>query len=122
MMLSAATRFLSTMQEMLNPLRDPASGQATYQIDDIRQAMLRCLDEDCLERFPHVERRILMASNVPALWFLRPELLMVLAARAGEQAVGYESVEVRVKIEVFAEGVNRHDDAGQPVGKVQRCP
>ena len=86
MMLSAATRFLSTMQEMLNPLRDPASGQATYQIDDIRQAMLRCLDEDCLERFPHVERRILMASNVPALWFLRPELLMVLAARAGEQA------------------------------------
>ncbi len=48
--------------------------------------MLRCLDEDGLERFPHVERRILMASNGPALWFLRPELLMALAARSGEQA------------------------------------
>lgn len=74
------------MQEMLNPLRDPASREATYQIDDIRQAMLRCLDEDCLEHFPHVERRILMASNVPALWFLRPELLMALSVRSGEQA------------------------------------
>lgn len=37
-------------------------------------------------RFPQVEQRILLASNVAALWFLRPELLMVLAAQVGEQA------------------------------------
>jgi hypothetical protein len=85
-MLSAATRFLSTMQERLNPLREDSSAQAPYQIDDIRQAMLRCLDPESSEQFPHVERRILTASNVPALWFLRPELLMVLSARSGEQA------------------------------------
>jgi hypothetical protein len=85
-MLSAATRFLSTLQERLNPLREEASEEAPYQIDDIRQAMLKCLDPEISERFPHVERRILTAANVPALWFLRPELLMVLAARSGEQA------------------------------------
>ena len=85
-MFSAATRFLSTMQERLNPLREDASVEAPYQIDDIRQAMLRCLDEEVCERYPQVQRRILMATNVPSLWFLRPELLMALAARSGEQA------------------------------------
>ncbi len=82
------------MQEMLNPLRDSASSEAIYQIDDIRQAMLQCLDEDGLERFPHVERRILMASSVPELWFLRPELLMALSVRAGEQAAHQTIAEI----------------------------
>jgi len=84
-MFSAATRFLSTMQERLNPLRDD-SVVAAFHIDDIRQAMLKCLDEECAGHFPQVERRILMATNVPALWFLRPELLMAVATRCGEQA------------------------------------
>ncbi len=48
--------------------------------------MLDCLAQIGRGRFPHVEQRILLASNVPALWFMRPELLMVLAAHVGEQA------------------------------------
>lgn len=55
-------------------------------LDDIRQAMLEGLAQIGRGRFPHVEQRILLASNVAALWFLRPELLMVLAAQLGEQA------------------------------------
>jgi len=73
------------MQERLNPLRDD-SVVAAFHMDDIRQAMLKCLDEECAGHFPQVERRILMATNVPALWFLRPELLMAVATRCGEQA------------------------------------
>ncbi len=73
------------MQERLNPLRDD-SVVAEFHIDDIRHAMLKCLDGEIARSFPQVERRILMASNVPALWFLRPELLMALATRCGEQA------------------------------------
>lgn len=84
-MLTVVTEFLSTMQERFNPLRQD-SIQAVYQIDDIRQAMLDCLDTNTREDFPHVERRILRASNVPALWFLRPDLLMAVAAHSGEQA------------------------------------
>jgi len=84
-MLSAATRFLSTLQERLNPLRDDTV-EAAFHMDDIRQAMLKCLDAEGAARFPQVERRILMAANVSALWFLRPELLMAVATRCGEQA------------------------------------
>lgn len=84
-MLTVVTEFLSTMQERFNPMR-PDSIQAVYQIDDIRQAMLDCLDSNAREDFPQVERRILRASNVPSLWFLRPDLLMAVAAHSGEQA------------------------------------
>lgn len=85
MIFSAATKFLTTLQDKLNPLReDPPV--AHHRIDDIRQAMLRSLSPEMTERFPQIEQRILTAASVPALWFLRPELLMALAAHAGEEA------------------------------------
>lgn len=84
-MLTVVTEFLSTLQEKLNPLREDTV-QASYQIDDIRQAMLSCLGMAAREMYPQVERRILLASSVPTLWFLRPDLLMAVAAHSGEQA------------------------------------
>lgn len=36
-----------------------------------------------------------------------------------EQAIGYEGVHVGMEVEVFAEGVERHDDAGDAFGAVQ---
>jgi hypothetical protein len=84
-MLTAATKFLSTLQERLNPLRED-SPEADCQIDDIRHAMLNCLGTEGRSRFSHVEHRILGASSVRTLWFLRPELLMALATHSGEQA------------------------------------
>lgn len=89
-MLTVATKFLTTMQEMLNPLRDDAA-EAAYQIDDIRQAMLDSLDSDARLDFPMLERRILQASSAPSLWFLRPDLLTALANSSGEQAA-YKAV------------------------------
>ena len=40
--------------------------------------------------------------------------------RAGEEAVGDQGVEVGMEVEVLAEGVDRHDDAGQALGQVER--
>ena len=39
--------------------------------------------------------------------------------RAGEEAVGDQGVEVGMEVQVLAEGVDRHDDAGQPLGQVE---
>ncbi len=41
-------------------------------------------------------------------------------AGAQEQPVGDQGVQMRVPIELFAKGVDRHDDAGQAVGQNQR--
>lgn len=48
--------------------------------------MLDCLGDDGYRDFPQVERRIVFASDLQALWYLRPELLMVVSAVAGERA------------------------------------
>jgi hypothetical protein len=56
------------------------------RLETIRGVMLQCLDLEAKRRFPKLERRITYADSLPALWFLRPELLMALATHAGEQA------------------------------------
>jgi hypothetical protein len=41
-------------------------------------------------------------------------------ARAHEEAVSHQCVQVGVKIQILAEGVDCHDDTGQAVGQVER--
>lgn len=41
-------------------------------------------------------------------------------AVAGEQAVGHQGVQVGVEVQILAEGVDAHDDAGESVGQVER--
>ena len=84
-MFAATAKWLAAWRGKLSPLGATTADEAA-RLDDIRQAMLEGLAQIGRGRFPHVEQRILLASNVAALWFLRPELLMVLAAQLGEQA------------------------------------
>jgi hypothetical protein len=62
------------------------AAHASQRLEEIRRVMLNCLDAESKRRFPHLERRIAYAQSFPALWFVRPELLMALSTRAGEQA------------------------------------
>lgn len=57
-----------------------------YDIEDIRQAMLGLMDDLLDAKFPQVVRRIRYASDVQALWFLRGDLMAVLATSHGELA------------------------------------
>jgi hypothetical protein len=53
-----------------------------YGIEDIRGSMLALIGED-MEK-PHVKRRIQYAGDVQGLWYLRGDLMAVLAGRHGE--------------------------------------
>jgi hypothetical protein len=55
-----------------------------YGIEDIRDSMLALIVDD-VEK-PHVTRRIRYAVDVQALWYLRGDLMSVLAGRLGEAA------------------------------------
>ena len=61
----------------------PASLPA-YGIEDIRDAMLALVEDDGDK--PHVKRRIRYAVDVQALWYLRGDLMSVLASKHGEAA------------------------------------
>lgn len=62
----------------------PAEAQPCYGIEDIRDSMLALVEDD--EDKPHVKRRIRYAIDVQALWYLRGDLMSVLAGRHGEVA------------------------------------
>jgi hypothetical protein len=54
-------------------------------IEDIRAAMLALIDEaGGGEQHPHVERRVRYAIDVLALWYLRGDLMGLLATHYGE--------------------------------------
>jgi len=60
--------------------------EPSAHLEQIRKAML-----DLLEETPHgsgsaIERRILFAADLDTLWYLRPDLLQVLAQASGEAA------------------------------------
>jgi hypothetical protein len=57
-----------------------------YSIEDIRQAMLGMMTDVQDAQFPYLVRRIRYASDVQALWFLRGDLMAVLAGSYGEVA------------------------------------
>jgi hypothetical protein len=56
--------------------------------------------------------------RVESLSLLAPAPAVVVR-RSHKQAVGYQSVDVGVEIKVFAKGVQRHDDARNPLRAVQ---
>ena len=65
----------------------PADAQTTVLdigIEDIRSVMLTLLGEVEEQKFVYVERRIRYAIDVLALWYLRGDLMAVLASRYGE--------------------------------------
>lgn len=76
----------------------PAPAQAVMEvgIEDIRDSMLALIAGVGDDRFPHVARRIRYAADVQALWFLRGDLMAVLASRYGEAAA-------REKLEAVSE-------------------
>ena len=61
-----------------------AAGRAG--IDDIRELMLASIDAAGTDRASHVARRIRTAADIEALWFLRGDLMALLATTRGEFA------------------------------------
>lgn len=62
----------------------PSTVAVEIGIGDIRDSMLALLTPVGDDRVSHVVRRIRYASDVQALWFLRGDLMAVLASRYGE--------------------------------------
>lgn len=63
---------------------EPSASVLDCRIEDIREAMLDLLPEDEARHFPQVTRKIRYASDVHALWYLRGDLMAVLAGLHGE--------------------------------------
>ncbi|WP_143762947.1 hypothetical protein [Ramlibacter tataouinensis] len=62
----------------------PSQSAMESSMEDIREAMLGLLGDQGRNSYPHVTRRIRYAGDVQGLWYLRGDLMAVLAAMEGE--------------------------------------
>lgn len=62
----------------------PSALDVEESIEDIREMMLDAMGPDSATRHPQVTRRIRYAQDLQALWYLRGELMAILAALHGE--------------------------------------
>jgi hypothetical protein len=75
---------VSAMFSSGHPSQPSESAPEDVGIEDIRTSMLALIGEDEDRKFLHVGRRIRYASEVMGLWYLRGDLMALLASRHGE--------------------------------------
>lgn len=84
--MSVATSLISTFQGILAAHGGKKVVQRAHRLEAIREAMLDRLADEMGPGFSPLERSVLLAPDLQTLWYLRPELLMVIGAARGETA------------------------------------
>lgn len=84
MLRKTTTSFRHSVQSLLSVLPRRAEAVKESRLEEIRFAMLSCLGEAGVRRFPNMERRIRFSGDVEGLWFLRGDLLSAVATLTGE--------------------------------------
>jgi len=75
--------FKSSMAALLgNSLQDDS--QPAFELEDIRQSMLDTLDHAGWNTYSYLEHRIMFASGLMDLWFLRSDLMHAISNVLGE--------------------------------------
>jgi hypothetical protein len=70
-------------------------GAEEIGMEDIREAMLAAIAETGADRAPQLTRRVRYAADVQGLWYLRGDLMALMASTHGE-------AEARARIEVLS--------------------
>ena len=84
-MSTLAERFISSMQGLLGKAPEPVDVTGEH-LDTIREVMLDALGPVAAVNYPQIERRILFARDLQALWYARADLMAVLSDQHGERA------------------------------------
>jgi hypothetical protein len=74
------TDFKNSITGLLGRAASPPSDSVLENgLEDIREAMLSVLGDDGAKQFPQATRRIRYATDIKDLWYLRGDLMAVLA-------------------------------------------
>ncbi|MDB5872004.1 MAG: hypothetical protein JWQ07_1446 [Ramlibacter sp.] len=76
--------FKNSISGLLGRPVEPSESVLESGLEDIRESMLAVLGEDGAKRFPAATRRIRYATDIKDLWYLRGDLMGVLAQMHGE--------------------------------------
>lgn len=76
--------FKNSISGLLKRPAAPSDSILENGLEDIRDAMLLVLGENGARQFPQATRRIRYATDIKDLWYLRGDLMAVLAGLHGE--------------------------------------
>lgn len=79
-----SSNLMTGMQSLFNSLSSQDSVSTESSIDAIRQAMLAALGTSGASSYPVVQLRVSYANEIQDLWYLRGDVMAVLAAMEGE--------------------------------------
>lgn len=88
--------FYALLARIHPPQPESASTVLEYSVEHIREAMLELVGDAPDGSYRHIGRRIRYAVDVHSLWYLRGDLMALLAGRHGEVAA-------RERIDVLTE-------------------
>lgn len=78
--------FKNSISGLLKRPATPSESILENGLEDIRDAMLLVIGDDGAKRYPQATRRIRYATDIKDLWYLRGDLMAVLAGLHGEVA------------------------------------
>ena len=79
-----SSKLISGMQNLFGSFAGQTSVRSESALDDIRHAMLDALGALGASSYPVVQLRVSYANEIQDLWYLRGDLMAVLAAIEGE--------------------------------------
>lgn len=85
-----SSKLITGMQSLINSLSFQGSVRNQPSIDAIRQAMLEALGTLGASSYPVVQLRVSYANEIQDLWYLRGDVMAVLAALEGEAIARYK--------------------------------
>jgi hypothetical protein len=76
--------FKTSMAALLGSAMSDDDPHPAFQLEDIRQTMLDTLDHAGWNTYSYLEHRIMFASSLMDLWFLRSDLMHAISNVLGE--------------------------------------
>jgi hypothetical protein len=82
----AATYLISGLQGLMGHRSSSQPSRLQVSMRDIRNAMLECLAQNGVDAKSVIHMRVAYANDIQDLWYLRGDVMAVIASREGEVA------------------------------------
>jgi hypothetical protein len=93
----AATYLISGLQGLMGHRTVGQPSRLQASIRDIRLAMLECLAQNGVDSKSVIHMRIAYANDIQDLWYLRGDVMAVIASREGEVAAKKKLAQISVR-------------------------
>lgn len=96
--------FKNSISGLLRRPVAPSESVLENGLEDIREAMLATLGDQGTRQFPQATRRIRYATDIKDLWYLRGDLMAVLATLHGEAAARQQIASINAQFQGLLPG------------------